>query len=295
VLDVVDAAVAVGVDVVTGDVLSELGPDELVAAGVEVAGGGGGGLAVEVLVDLSGSVYWLSPAEGPDASATVGPIAIIDSNSTQVVVTRRERTLRVLQAMRLLAFSDLHRNREQARRLVAMAGDADVVVGAGDYATMRFGVERTIDVLSALDRPTILVPGNNESVSALWRAAAGFKQAVILHGEGTEIGGTKFFGLGAGVPPTPFPWSWDLSEEDAATKLIGCPEGAVLVVHSPPKGYVDEAFGRHLGSRSILDAIRAKHPPLVLCGHIHQCWGQVATIGATRIVNLGPEGRFFDL
>jgi Icc-related predicted phosphoesterase len=69
----------------------------------------------------------------------------------------------------------------------------------------------------------------------------------------------------------------------------------VLVVHSPPHGYVDQAFGRHLGSRAILDAILTKRPPLAVCGHIHQCWGREATVGDTRVVNLGPEGRFFEL
>ena len=46
-------------------------------------------------------------------------------------------TSRVLQEMRLLAFSDLHRDRSAARRLTRMAAEADVVVAAGDFATRR--------------------------------------------------------------------------------------------------------------------------------------------------------------
>jgi Icc-related predicted phosphoesterase len=197
--------------------------------------------------------------------------------------------------MRLLAFSDLHRDRAQARRLVELANDADVVIGAGDFASMRLGLQRTVDALAGIDKPTVLVPGNNESDSALWRAAAALPDGRVLHGESTEVDGISFFGLGAGVPPTPFPWSFDLSEEDAARLLGDCPEEAVLVVHSPPHGYVDEAFGRHLGSRSILEAIQLKRPRLVVCGHIHQCWGREAMIGDSRVVNLGPDGRFFEL
>ena len=60
--------------------------------------------------------------------------------------------------MKLLAFSDLHRDRERAERLVELASGADVVVGAGDYATMRIGLERTIETLSAITVPTVLVP-----------------------------------------------------------------------------------------------------------------------------------------
>jgi Icc-related predicted phosphoesterase len=170
-----------------------------------------------------------------------------------------------------------------------------VVVGAGDYATMRKGLEGTIAALNAIDVPAVLVPGNAESDTELWQACASWTGAHVLHGQAVEIEGLQFFGLGGGVPPTPFPWSFDLSEDEAAAKLESCPEGAVLVVHSPPKGYLDEAHGRHLGSRSVLEAIERRRPALVLCGHIHQCWGGEAGIGTTPVVNVGPDGRFFDV
>lgn len=197
--------------------------------------------------------------------------------------------------MKLLAFSDLHRDLDRAERLVELARDADVVLGVGDYATMRMGLEGTIEVLSAIAAPTVLVPGNAESDTELWRACADWPSARELHGEALQLEGAEFFGLGGGIPPTPFPWSFDLSEDEAAAKLESCPEGAVLVVHSPPKGYLDEAHGRHLGSRAILDAIERKLPALVVCGHIHQCWGSEAAIGTTPVVNVGPEGRFFEV
>jgi Icc-related predicted phosphoesterase len=197
--------------------------------------------------------------------------------------------------MRLLAFSDLHRDRDKARRIVDRAPEADVVIGAGDFATWRLGLTATIDVLRQIDRPTILVPGNNESDTSLWRACGGWETASVLHGESTEIDGVPFFGLGGGVPPTPLPWSFDLSEEHAATKLESCPDDAILIVHSPPKGHVDEVHGRRLGSRAVLRAIERKRPRLALCGHIHESWGREATIGPTRVVNLGPEGKFFEV
>jgi len=197
--------------------------------------------------------------------------------------------------MKLLAFSDLHRDQDLAERLVELAREADVVLGAGDYATMRMGLEGTIEVLSAIAAPTVLVPGNAESDTELWRACADWPSAHVLHGQAIQLEGTQFYGLGGGVPPTPFPWSFDLSEDEAAAKLESCPEGAVLVVHSPPKGYLDQAHGRHLGSRSVLAAIERKRPALVVCGHIHQCWGSEAAIGTTPVVNVGPEGRFFEI
>src|ERR1700761_6130243 len=165
--------------------------------------------------------------------------------------------------MRLLAFSDLHRDRERAEHLLQLAEDADVVVGAGDFATMRMGLESTIEVLSAISVPAVLVPGNAESDTELWQACASWAGAIVLHGQAKEVAGAQFFGLGGGVPPTPFPWSFDLSEDEAAAKLESCPEGAILVVHSPPKGCVDEAGGRHLGSEAVLAAIERTRPRLV--------------------------------
>jgi Icc-related predicted phosphoesterase len=197
--------------------------------------------------------------------------------------------------VKILAFSDLHRDREQARRLAERSVEADVVVAAGDFASVRLGLSKALDPLKQIARPTVLVPGNNETLEELLDASRDWPGAVVLHGTGTQIEGVSFFGLGGGVPVTPFPWSFDLSEREADEKLAECPEGCVLVLHSPPKGYVDEAHGRHLGSEAILATIETKRPALAVCGHIHQAWGQEATIGATPVVNLGPEGRFFEL
>jgi Icc-related predicted phosphoesterase len=192
--------------------------------------------------------------------------------------------------MRILAFSDLHRDLGQAAELVRMAGDADVVVGAGDFASVHEGLEETIAALRPIDRPTVLVPGNNETEDELRAAVAGWEAAIVLHGEGLEIEGTAFFGLGGGVPVTPWDWSFDLTEEEAAERLAGVPEGCVLVVHSPPRGHVDDG----MGSTAILGAIKEARPPLAVCGHIHQCWEQESREGDTLIRNLGPAGAYLE-
>ena len=193
--------------------------------------------------------------------------------------------------MKLLAFSDLHRDVEQARLLVESARAADVVAGVGDFASIHKGLEETIDALRPIEKPALMVPGNNETEDALRKACAGWEAATVLHGDAIELDGVGFFGLGAGVPTTPWDWSFDLTEEEADAKLAGLPDGGVLVTHSPPKGHVDGG----LGSEAILRAIERAQPKLVVCGHIHQCWGQESAIGPTRVVNLGPEGTLFDV
>ena len=198
--------------------------------------------------------------------------------------------------MRLLAFSDLHVDTGQAERLVAAGEDADVVVGVGDFASVHSGLEETIAVLRRITKPTVLVPGNNETEDALREACDGWESAIVLHGESTAIDGVEFFGLGAGVPVTPWDWSFDLTEEEAADKLAACPKGCVLAVHSPPRGHVDTSgAGEHLGSVAVLDAVVAKEPRVALCGHIHESWGCASTIGATPVRNLGPAGTWIEL
>lgn len=198
--------------------------------------------------------------------------------------------------MKLLAFSDLHRDLGQAAQLVAMSAEADVVVGAGDFASVHEGLAETIDALAPIEAPTVLVPGNNETEEALREAAAGWDAATVLHGSGTTIDGIDFYGLGAGVPVTPWEWSFDLDDEAAAAMLAPCPENAVLVLHSPPRGHCDSnGADMHFGSPALLSAIEAKSPRLAVCGHIHESWGCESRAGSTPVRNLGPKGTWIEV
>jgi Icc-related predicted phosphoesterase len=197
--------------------------------------------------------------------------------------------------VRILAFSDLHRDLEQAARLVEMSAQADVVIGAGDFASVHEGLEETIGALAAIERPTVLVPGNNETVDALRAAAAGWGAATVLHGEAATIAGGEFFGLGAGIPVTPWDWSFDLDDEAATEMLAACPAAAVLVLHSPPKDHCDSAGGGNFGSSALLRAIEEKRPRLAVCGHIHESWGCESRIGPTPLRNLGPNGTWLEV
>jgi uncharacterized protein len=198
--------------------------------------------------------------------------------------------------MKILAFSDLHRDLEQGAKLVEMSAEADVVIGAGDFASVHEGLEETIGALAGIETPTVLVPGNNETADALRSAAADWSAATVLHGEGTTIDGTEFFGLGAGIPVTPWDWSFDLDDGAASEMLTGCPEGAVLVLHSPPRDHCDSAGnGTHFGSPALLQAIEEKRPRLAVCGHIHESWGCESKVGPTPVRNLGPKGTWLEV
>lgn len=194
--------------------------------------------------------------------------------------------------MKFLCFSDLHRDRDAAKALVELAADVDVVIGAGDFANRHQGLADTLEILAEIETPAVLVPGNGETETELRDAAAGWAAARVLHGAGCQISGLPFWGVGGGIPVTPFgDWSYDFDEDEATALLDGCEPGGVLVVHSPPLNTVDQdTDGRIRGSQSIRDCIEQRQPQLVVCGHIHSDWGKQVKLGPTTILNAGPDG-----
>jgi Icc-related predicted phosphoesterase len=194
--------------------------------------------------------------------------------------------------MKLLLFSDLHSDFQSASKLVELSNDVDIVVGAGDFCIGRRGLQKIINELARIKRPTVLVPGNSESDEELMDACRLWKSAHVLHGRQVSIDGAAFFGIGGGIPTTPFgSWSYDFSEAEAYDLLRDCPSGCILISHSPPKGVVDlSSDGRSLGSLAIRKTIDLKKPGLVVCGHIHGSAGQSNRLGKATVVNAGPDG-----
>ena len=199
--------------------------------------------------------------------------------------------------MKLLLFSDVHLNEIHCRRIVELSYDVDVVIGAGDYCSLRRDLDRVIAILMGIKKPTVLVPGNSESYEELLLACKEWPSAKVLHGNGVEIQGQLFFGIGGGIPVTPFgSWSWDFTEEQADKLLYKCPKNAVLVSHSPPMGILDKSsFGLHLGSTAIKNFIHEKSPKLVVCGHIHESSGKMEKHGTCTVINAGPHGKQYEI
>jgi uncharacterized protein len=193
--------------------------------------------------------------------------------------------------MKLLAFSDVHCDLGAVESLVERARSADVVAGVGDFASVHEGLLQTVAPLEAIEAPVLLVPGNNETADALRSATAGWDHVTVLHGEAATVEDVDFFGIGGGIPTTPWDWSFDLTEDEATNMLMALPENAVLLSHSPPKGHVDKS----LGSTAVLEAAQSKSARAVLCGHIHEEWTNESHIGDTLVRNLGPDGYVLEL
>ncbi len=199
--------------------------------------------------------------------------------------------------MKLLLFSDIHCSLEHCKELVQKSASVDIVIGAGDIGLVRKGLRKTIEALKDIKKPIILVPGNSESQEELENVCQNWEQAIVLHGNGIELSGMKFYGVGGGIPVTPFgDWSYDFTEQEAAQLLSDCQHSNILITHSPPKGAVDiSATGQSFGSQAIREAIIEKNPILCVCGHIHESAGNHAKIVNTTVVNAGPDGILWEI
>ncbi len=199
--------------------------------------------------------------------------------------------------MKILAFSDLHRDAEAARTIVASSADADVLVGAGDFANRGQGAAEIIEILRTANTPTVLISGNHDNSDELQNLCSRWPQGYFLNAQPVTLANITFFGLGGEIPQrNNAEWNEAISEEEASKALACCPNNAILITHMPPFGHADlQRDGTHDGSKSITMAIEEKQPVLHFCGHIHSAWGMSGKIGTTSVHNLGPTVNWFEL
>ena len=199
--------------------------------------------------------------------------------------------------MKILAFSDVHVSQKHCRRIVEMSQHVDLVIGAGDFGNIGGGLRRSIGWLKAIEKPAVLVPGNSERFDELQDACQEWPCSTVLHGTETEALGVHIYGVGGGIPVTPFgPKSFDFTEDEARNLLRNCPHDGILVTHSPPKGILDiSSSGMSLGSEAIREVIFKRKPKLLICGHIHESSGREQITDQTRVINAGPRGIIVDL
>ncbi len=198
--------------------------------------------------------------------------------------------------MKIIAFSDLHRDKRATEIILEASADADILVGAGDFATQGKGLGDCIEILRRATIPVILVPGNHESHRDLVALCEDSKNLHVLHGEGMTIAGTTFFGLGGEIPArNDARWNQTLPEESAQRIFEGAGDYDILVTHTPPFQCADlQRNGSHEGSLAIAEALRKTQPALHLCGHIHYSWGAFGNVGETYVRNLGPTVNWFE-
>lgn len=202
--------------------------------------------------------------------------------------------------MKIMVFTDFHGSQtaiDKARQAIAEK-NPDLVIVAGDV--VNHDIERAKQLLASLAEAGIsvyFVPGNMDGEALKnWNGGG---RVIALHGRCAYAGDVALVGIG-GSPEGGFSTPFELSEPEARNHLEsamrGCHGGRlILVSHCPPVGTkIDRTMdGDHIGSRVVREFVEAKHPILVVSGHVHEAQG-IDTIGATVVVNTGPakNGNF---
>ena len=187
--------------------------------------------------------------------------------------------------MRIYAVADIHGKPGKIALVREKTEDLkpDALVVAGDI-TNYFNSVDVIEQFDHMPAPVLAIRGNTD-LSRVDRLLDGYPNTTSLHLREHKIKGVGFVGV-SGTIPVPFGSRIRLRQKgifDILTALIK--EDSVLVVHSPPRGILDEVFGKfHAGCRRLYHLVLHRQPRLVLCGHIHERPG-IASIGQTTVVN----------
>ena len=190
--------------------------------------------------------------------------------------------------MRALVIVDIHKSEsalEKVKKLIDKQ-KPDLLIIAGDITT--FGplafAERFLAGLPEIK--TLALPGNCDHREIL--TVIDHSQAINLHGRNEKIDDILFVGLG-GSNATPFNTPFELTEKEIYERLdkIMAP-GAILVLHFPVKGHLDEVpRGEHAGSEAALRIVQKYQPSLVISGHIHETRGVKVDDNGVKFVNPG--------
>ena len=187
--------------------------------------------------------------------------------------------------MHIYAVADIHGRPEKIAlvREKTEALNPDALIVAGDI-TNYFNSTDVVDQLNHMPVPVLAIRGNTD-LEKVDHLLNDYPNTSSLHLNEQKINGQKFVGA-SGTIPVPFSSRIGLREKSIINTLEALvDDSSVLVVHSPPRGVLDEAFGRfHAGCRRLYQLVVQCQPRLVLCGHIHERPG-IATIGQTTVVN----------
>jgi len=186
--------------------------------------------------------------------------------------------------MKALALADIHGDWKIPYMIEELSQnyDFELILVAGDITN--FGPpEFAVELFNSIEKPILAVPGNCDPPGVL--KALDKSKAVNLHLRRKKMGEFEFAGLG-GTNGVEFTMGIVFEEKEAYEFLKEC-RGCVFLIHQPPFGVLDDAHGKHIGSRGIRDAVVEAKPRVVISGHVHEARGY-DFLDETLFVNPGP-------
>ncbi len=208
--------------------------------------------------------------------------------------------------MNILAISDVHDRFDEFR--VEDLPDADVCVVAGDLTN--YGMRRPSGIAAARwwltdlgqRYVTFWIPGNHDiGVTASTFGSPDNVTCLLNHTIAHE--GFTWRGVSLStcytLPELAEQWDYMTADEAVETAAFQFEAVDILISHSPPYGTLDTGgwvIGRgkeNYGSPALAEYIARHAPRLVICGHVHESWGQ-ARIGSTEVYNVAESARLIE-
>jgi uncharacterized protein len=195
--------------------------------------------------------------------------------------------------MKLIAFTDIHENAQLLGRIKRHAKGVDLAVCTGDFTVFGRSTKKMLAALNDLGVPLVLIPGNHEDDEEIESMLPQFKNIHWAHERFVEVKGLRFFGFGGRGFSRREP-ALETLEKKFAKQFD---DRTIVLCHAPPYDTaLDEVDADwHVGNESLRELIVRRKPMLVLTGHIHECFHQHDRLGATILINPGPDGEIIEV
>lgn len=209
--------------------------------------------------------------------------------------------MNIKKSLRILAFSDLHGDKNLLEQLAnqAQKEKADVVIIGGDFSprdSLDTAPPYLVSSFTKQGKKVLIVHGNHESEATI-KMLENVYGLKTIHGDYATFEDIGIFGCG-GANVAPFA----STEEELFETLkkgfekIKNKQTKIMVTHSHPSGTMMEKFSQMVpGSVAVRRAIDEFKPDVVICGHVHEAQGIEETIGKTKIINVARTGKIIDV
>ena len=194
--------------------------------------------------------------------------------------------------MKLLVFGDIHGSLSALKKIEEKSRHADLLLCHGDLTIFEQDIDYIMKKLDKLNKEILLTHGNHESEDILKRLSSHYKNIIFIHNKRIIKDNILILGWGGGgfsIRDQKFEKFIKKHKEEIRKHKT------ILLVHVPPYGTKTDRIGKgHVGNKSVRDFIYEYQPLLVVCGHIHEGFGE-DRIKKTLIINPGPYGRVIEI
>ncbi len=192
--------------------------------------------------------------------------------------------------MKVLLFTDVHRNRKYEEEIIEKAKKVDFIINAGDFFDFGNVDWWFIEELNSLGKKIFFVDGTHEDLKVVKKIDEEFENWVWVHNKIIKYGDYFISGFG----------DMEFKEFDPdlheLIKKLRDLENIIFISHVPPYGTaVDIIWNEHRGNPQLTQVIYLVKPKLYVCGHFHENFGISERIMETLLVNPGPEGMVLEL